>query len=1165
MRPPSFLSQLAMVSLLLCSSALTAQGSGPAPRIRDLVEESSLTTLKGGVPLFARAQFDRGEAAASTQLTHVRLVLSRSSEQQAALDKFMAELQDKSSANYQKWVTPEQFGKLYGPTDSDIAAIVAWIESRGLTVEAVSPGRTNIAFSGKVKQVEEALHTPIHSFEMNGEAFVSNVTEPRIPTALTPVVTGVARLNTIKPKPHHVPGKAGKFDPRLGRLVPVNSGAAGGARAQYTTGTGTSNDPYFLYLVPGDAATIYNAPNSLNANFSTGGSYTGKGVTIGIGGDAAIQASTVMGYQNRFTGAANGVTITNIDGVTANGDTDEGYIDTELASGLAPGAAIHFYAATSVDLAIERAINDNAVDIFSLSFGACEQGLTTADNALINSRWQQAAAQGIAVTVSSGDSGSAACDDPLQVYSAQYGLKVNGYASTPFNVAVGGTDLAGLLSSFTTYADTVNSAGNLFRTATSYIPESTWNNSPVNDFGLSANVPYFDSSHNSNIVAGGGGASNCSTNADATGVCSSGYAKPSWQRGTGVPADSARDLPDISLMSGNGVDSSAWLVCTDDPVTGGSARYNCAAQTDNSFFFNGFGGTSTATPAFAGILALVQEKTGGRLGQSAKELYDLYNGTNGSAIFQDVTQGNISVVCVAASTDCSRNSARWYFLTGYDATPGYDLATGLGSVNATELVNSWSTSIGSGASTVTVAPSVAAVGIDQGLTVVVTVTGSLGMPFGTVTLTGGGYTSPSQALLDGSSTFTIAAGSLAKGVDSLIATYSGNVSYASHTGTASVTVNALTPMVTVTPSASSLYTTVALTVTGTVTGPGAVPTGTVTLSGGGYTSTPKPLSSSAYSIDIPANSLSIGRDALTVSYSGDSNYETGSHTASVVVMPGTFTLSAADVTLTAGATSTNAATITVTPIGGYTGTITLTAAVTASPAGSNAAPTLTGSTVTISGAAAGTGAITVASIASAARIRAALTKGSGWFGAAGGTGIAALFFFLFPGRLRRWRKVFSAGLLLAVMSFAAVGCKGFWDPPTTTTSTKATPTVTVTPAKTSIAVTDALSVSVTVTGTGTSPTGTVTLSSGSYTSAATTLASGAATIIILANSLAAGATDTLTVTYSGDTNYDSASGTASVTVSKTGTAAGAYTVTVTGTGNDAAATTATTTFTLTVN
>src|ERR1019366_4024440 len=129
--------------------------------------------------------FDQGAVSRATELAHIRLVLSRSARQQAALDTYLAELQDKSSPNYHKWLTPEQFGKLYGPADSDVAAIEAWLASHGLKVDGVSAGRTDIAFSGTVTQVEQTLHTSIHSFDVNGEKFFLNTTNPKIPAAFS--------------------------------------------------------------------------------------------------------------------------------------------------------------------------------------------------------------------------------------------------------------------------------------------------------------------------------------------------------------------------------------------------------------------------------------------------------------------------------------------------------------------------------------------------------------------------------------------------------------------------------------------------------------------------------------------------------------------------------------------------------------------------------------------------------------------------------------------------------------------------------------------------------------------------------------------------------------------------------------------------------------------
>ncbi len=692
--------------VVLSATALQAQVSSVAPRIVAPVNEQSLTTLRGNVSAVARAEFDKGEASPSTQLRNVRLVLSRSKEQQAELDSLMAGQLDKNSPDYHHWLTPEEFNRRFGLADSDNAAIVAWLQSHGLNVGAGAIGGTNIAFSGSVSQIEKAFHTSIHAFQRNGASYLANVTEPKIPTALASVVAGVARLSTFAPTPHLVKARTGMFEPGSG-FAPTESDSRI-ARPELTT-----SGP-FLWITAADAATMYDTPNSYNAAFSSGASYNGHGVTIGIGGVSDINASTVVNYRTRFlNGDLTAPTITNIDGSATIGDgTDEAYIDNELAGGIAPGATIHFYTADQntdggIITVMDQVIKDNSVDIFSLSFGLCEYFFTNSDNTAIYNIEQQMSALGIAITVSTGDDGAAGCDDQNSQFSASYGLQVNGLASTPYNVAVGGTDTYGLISNFSTYVNNNSTSTGSYRSVLSYIPEATWNDSATSNGLLANNVPTGFTSGNTNIVGGSGGVSSCSTNTDSVvgnnfilGTCTHGYPKPSWQRGPGVPNDHARDLPDISLMAGNGLDRAAWLVCIDEIDQNSGYPDDCSKQVNGQFYFAGFGGTSTSAPAFAGMLALVQQSLGGsghRLGaDAAKSLYDLYNGSHASAVFHDVKQGNISVYCDSGSPNCKTNTAGYPFLTGYDTGTGYDLATGLGSVDATNLVKYWSGATGSG-------------------------------------------------------------------------------------------------------------------------------------------------------------------------------------------------------------------------------------------------------------------------------------------------------------------------------------------------------------------------------------------------------------------------------------------------------------------------------------
>ena len=325
-------------------------------------------------------------------------------------------------------------------------------------------------------------------------------------------------------------------------------------------------------------------------------------------------------------------------------------------------------------LAILRAIDDNTVNILNVSYGACELTQGAAGNQEILSAWEQAAAQGIAVTVSSGDSGSAGCDDQNTETVASHGFGVNGIASTPYTVSVGGTDFDTLTNSFSTYVSPTNGAN--YSSVLSYIPENTWNNSTTSNGSLTSNHAYQDSSGNTNILAGGGGASSAGVY-DSSGNVLGGYAKPLWQQqyetSAGIKADSVRDVPDVSLFAANGMYHATWALCGDNDCSGTSPT------------ISGVGGTSASAPAFAGILALVNQKIGAtkRLGQPNWILYDLAK--THPEIFHQIKSGNISVVCTAGTPNCAANG----FLSGYDEAGSYNLATGLGSIDISSLVNNW--------------------------------------------------------------------------------------------------------------------------------------------------------------------------------------------------------------------------------------------------------------------------------------------------------------------------------------------------------------------------------------------------------------------------------------------------------------------------------------------
>lgn len=732
---------LLLVTAMFSSLRVRAQAGEqvilPA-RVTHAINESSLVTLRGNTHPLAQAKYDHGPAPLSMPANRLQLVLRRSAEQEAALSTYLESVQDPDSANYHKWLTPDQFGKLYGISDADLATVQNWLQGHGFAVSNVAKSRMAIEFSGTVGQVQAAFHTSLHSYVVNGEQHWANATDPQIPAALSSVVAGLAELNNFVPRAQFKRGPSGVYNSATRRIEPT-----------YTVGDSSSG--YTIFLGPADAATIYDTPTTYNVNHS-GTVYDGAGIHIGIAGDSNIDVTQNANYRATFGLSPNATQVV-VDGADPgeNGDAIEAYLDTQVAGGIASGATVTLYTAADTTfnaglfLAISRALDENQVDILNVSFGGCEAAQGASGNQYIYSLWEQAAAQGISVTVSTGDSGSAGCDNENTENVAQYGLAVNGLASTPYNVAVGGTDFDTLYgtnfpASFTTYVNIGNSLP-YHRSALSYIPEEPWNDSTFqgDNTTINRNVPWTATQYSSyaNIVAGGGGASSC-TSLDLYGRCVSGYPLPSWQSGFATN-NTARNLPDVSFLAGNGLYGATWGLCTDqDFDSSGNVIPDCAGTptTGNNFNVTGVGGTSAAAPAFAGILALAAQKAGDRLGQPDYVLYKLAK-SKYSTVFHTVATGNNSVPCAVGSANCNVTSSGYYYLSGYNAQSGYNEAAGLGSVDATQLLNNWnSASATATTSSLTLNGGTSALTLTHGASVTVnaSVTGSGGTPTGQVAL-----------------------------------------------------------------------------------------------------------------------------------------------------------------------------------------------------------------------------------------------------------------------------------------------------------------------------------------------------------------------------------------------------------------------------------------------
>jgi hypothetical protein len=746
--PTKVQSLVAVLLLLACISLLpavaSAQTSNVAPRITQAVDETNLVTISGSVHPLAQAKYDRGAAPDSQPIRRGMVLLQRSPAQEAALRQLMDAQQSSSSPSYHKWLTPAQFGQQFGAAGADIQTVSSWLTSHGLRVNRVSAGGTIIEFTGTAGGVQSAFHTSIHVYEVNGEQHFANSTPVKIPAALAPVVAGVVSLHNFPKHPQsRVLGvfskskATGQVKP-LVRFGPPSPGHFPSPSSDFTF---AFNGCSVINNVAVSNTCFALGPADFNAIYSVPASATGANQSIAVVGDSEICTTNSPDFNTSFIGPF-GTTVTcNSDDVAQfrtlfglpakspnvildgpdpgfNPDETEGDLDVQWSGAIAPQATINFVIAENtevsagIDLAAIYIVNNNVSPVMSESFGACEPNVI---NQFYSELWEQAAAQGITVVVSAGDSGSANCDDENTEAAASDGLFVSGLASTPFNVAVGGTDFnytaAGYPSNFW---NTSNAAGTQ-ASAKGPIPETAWNDSCAQSIStvacdtLSASADPLSSSLN--IVAGGGGQSNCIAVNLKSGVCEpafqgspvTGYPKPSWQpiataNNLTMVTDVTRDVPDVSLFASDGLVSASFYIVCESDLDPNDEPCSLSSQSLQQPFttFIAVGGTSSSAPTFAAIMALVNQKldpagTQPGLGNADYVLYHLAVSHPNS--FNDVTVGNNSVPCVGGTPNCNANSGIGFLVNGattaWSAGTGYDLATGLGSVNVTNLLANW--------------------------------------------------------------------------------------------------------------------------------------------------------------------------------------------------------------------------------------------------------------------------------------------------------------------------------------------------------------------------------------------------------------------------------------------------------------------------------------------
>ena len=778
---PFFLYAVAALALFLWQTSPSFAAA--QNRIASAISGRGGVVLKGNIhPLVQKAQ-DMGPAAADAPLPWVTINFRMTNAQQNALTQLLAAQQTPGSPQYHQWLTPEQFGAQFGVSQHDMAAVSAWLRQQGFKINATSRGGQWIAFSGTAGQAEQTFGTQMHTMRLNGETHLANVTEPSVPAALAPAVQAIQGLNDFKLQPRS----------QVRRVKPDFTSSVSGNH----------------YVAPGDFYTIYDVNPLITAGPD------GSGITIAVMGQVDLNTADVAAFRT-----ASGLSATNLPTVKLYGtdpghptgattgpssnDLDEAQLDVEWSGAVAPNASILFVNSSDVFTSLMNTVDNNLAPIISISYGNCEAGFggaagVAADNLI----FAQANAQGQTIIGPAGDSGATDCDGGTDsngnpITTATSGLAVDFPASSPYVTGLGGTSFNEGSGNYWNASNGTNSGS-----AVGYIPEATWNDTDLYQIPAASSGGGYGGGY-----GGGGGATVPNGLSAGGGGASAIFAKPTWQTGVGVPNDYARDVPDVSLNASPNHDG--YLFCSEIYNGAFDQGPTCTNGTyrDTSGNLDVVGGTSAAAPAFAGILALVEQKIAARVGNANPMIYALANSASYNNVFHDITVGTNASPCTQGSIGCPNGGT-----IGYGAGVGYDQATGWGSIQAFNLANLW-TSVKPAAglgmqmvsnTTLVVSP----VSSSQGTAVTLTATVA-------AAASGGGTPTGSvQFLVDGSAlgsgvavsngTATLATTSIGAGDHTMSAVYEGDSTYATSKGTATLTITSATnPDFTISPLSGTI-------------------------------------------------------------------------------------------------------------------------------------------------------------------------------------------------------------------------------------------------------------------------------------------------------------------------------------------------------------------------
>jgi hypothetical protein len=641
---------LVVLAALIVGALALVTNAGASLRTPRLVQVQRAAVLPAGVKALAKP------SRTSTQTGDVAL----KPRDPAALSAFLAHLIDRRSASYHRYLAAGQFAERFGPTHATIAAVTSTLTHDGLKVKGVSGDGMLIKFSGSTARVQAAFSTRLARYRTSaGVTGEATTTAVKLPSTISGDVSAIIGLNTlVKPVATAIHAPKSAYAGRAAAQTADITSYPSGAPAPCSAATAAANA--FGGLTDDQIANAYGAFGLYQAGD------TGAGVSVAIFEQEPFDPTDLQAFDKCYFGANHtpgGLAIHNTDESSPQTGPGEGeaILDVEDVSALAPGAHIDVYdAPPSNEAGIDeyaQMVDADQDKIISSSYGFCEQDEALAEPGSLQTEdniFEQAAAQGQTVLNATGDTGSDACNEvrSVPVPTDQNPVSIGDAASQPYVLAVGGT--------------TIQDAD------PAHYDETTWNDGATwggGNGGISSiwAAPSWQLAVPGFPMPGGTDYTNANTVESTAG--DKGISDQDWPTGfcannstagltTGTPC---RGTPDVSADS--------------DEFTGGVTIY--AAE------FGGWateGGTSSATPIWAGLLALVDASpacqsagvsasTG--IGFVSPLLYAVAaNSTEYADSFHDITSGNNDVY----GLDDGKI---------FPAHTGYDLATGLGSPNLT--------------------------------------------------------------------------------------------------------------------------------------------------------------------------------------------------------------------------------------------------------------------------------------------------------------------------------------------------------------------------------------------------------------------------------------------------------------------------------------------------